>query len=192
MTRHVSLKVSPAEDVPLSPSSPLPSVAGEEDLLRQFPMVWREDYSVGVPVLDRDHQRLLQLLNALAEAARGPCHCAAVSPALTSLRRYVEVHFEREERLLNMAQSPAFTEHLAQHRDFEQTVLDLEAHYAASADRVTLMSVLRFVRDWLIDHILHVDQGYRPFSDGVPVPSADHDLAVEFFTLPASTKDCQC
>lgn len=122
---------------------------------------WKDSYSVGHPSLDHDHQRLGQIINALYDAVHQNSAPQGISQILTALRRYVENHFAREERLLQAINYPDYEHHIVSHRRIEQTLADFENLYATSPEGVDAVALLDFLKRWLLTHILKDDMHYR-------------------------------
>jgi hemerythrin len=123
---------------------------------------WSEDLSVGVPVLDGHHQRLLELLNALFEAIRGPNSQETVGTVLGELADYTHYHFNEEERLLEQANFPNLAGHIKLHRAMTAKVDHLREEYRQDPRTVYAAELFEFLSDWLVRHIKSEDATYRP------------------------------
>jgi len=65
------------------------------------PIQWSEKFSVGVRVLDQQHQQLIKLLNLLI-ATQGTINTRSetISDTLIAMTRYAQAHFQAEEKLM--------------------------------------------------------------------------------------------
>lgn len=131
---------------------------------------WKPEYSVCHPALDHDHRILVSLINQLHEAIEEGQPARAVGRTLTSLRRYVETHFAREESILAACGYPDLEAHAEGHRALEATVEDIEALHARAPEEVDAAEVLEFLRRWLVDHILRADMRYAPLVSAAAPP----------------------
>ncbi|MCL6546406.1 MAG: hemerythrin domain-containing protein [Bryobacteraceae bacterium] len=61
---------------------------------------WQEAYSVKVPELDQQHQRLVGMLNRLHDALRAGGDPAVAQKVVEELVLYTQHHFAAEERLM--------------------------------------------------------------------------------------------
>lgn len=117
---------------------------------------WRNDYRVGVAVVDAEHRFLFSLINAFHDAyASGQC-ARDLSIVLTRLVAYAEQHFQHEEALMQREHYPRLAHHKLQHEKLYATIYELNEKLAAelvSVDRETM----RLLRHWLVDHILQED-----------------------------------
>lgn len=124
------------------------------------PLQWKDDYSVGVEVLDRQHRGLIQLINRLGS---DETTADTITRVFEELEAYTKEHFAHEEALMKAADYGDFKAHRQQHKAFEQW---LSAVRQSSSMGVTSPSLLietidAFLRDWLVNHILSSDMAYK-------------------------------
>ncbi len=120
---------------------------------------WKDEYSVGIEVIDNDHKRLLNLINQLETAAHYQTDATFEKEALDALVDYTKTHFTREEGLMEQYDYPQFEVHKKEH----ETMIAAVNEYLAAYERDrqgTIESMINFLRDWLIKHINGSDQGY--------------------------------
>ena len=70
-------------------------------------MDWTDEFSVGIPEIDADHQQLLKLLNDLHEAVETKAGDEVLEKVLDALLLYVSYHFAHEEGLFLRTKYPA-------------------------------------------------------------------------------------
>lgn len=120
---------------------------------------WNQTYSVGVAEFDRQHQRWIDLLNALHDALSKGQGTSVVGPVLEDAIDYTKTHFAAEERLMKQHGFPGFAEHKSIHDRFIRQIEELrQAHGTVAA--IKAMTVLR---EWLVQHISAKDKSYGPF-----------------------------
>ncbi len=124
---------------------------------------WTEKMSVGVDTLDRDHQRLVGLLNQLDAEARNQRDPATLEAILDDLIQYTEYHFAAEEQLMRLARYPDYEKHCEQHQTLRNQVLDFRRQVHEDPQAISIFQVFQFLSDWLMRHILQEDQRYRPY-----------------------------
>lgn len=128
------------------------------DTVQIFP--WNENLETGLPQIDEQHRRLVQLLNLLA----GHVAYRADLPTLTSifddLAQYAVYHFTSEEAVWHkfLPGDAWETEHTAMHRDFVAEVQRLRAEAVSKATEEVVEDVLAFLCHWLAFHILDSDK----------------------------------
>jgi len=123
-------------------------------------IVWKEQYSVGVPELDEQHKGLIALINRLTEEDRS---VAMVVHVVDALDQYVTEHFRAEEALMRAHRYQDLEHHIDEHRAFEEWLHAVQQayRYGGSAD-LFADTVDAFLRHWLINHILESDMAYKP------------------------------
>ena len=122
---------------------------------------WKPEYAVGVPDIDRQHQRLVSLINRLHGEMKRGAPKEALEGVLRSLVDYTRTHFRDEERAMEQARYPGLAGHRREHEELTRTILRFQDDLQAG--RVALsIQLLNFLKAWLRDHILKSDQAYAP------------------------------
>lgn len=137
-------------------------------------IAWDDAMSVGVPVLDADHQRLIRLLNAYVEALENDEGLMVTDSIFAALGDYVQSHFAREEEILAEAGYADLEAHKQAHRDLEARFAALRDSYVLNPDKRAEKAVEDFLIDWLTSHILKTDMRYK---DVVAKVAAAHPVA---------------
>ncbi len=126
--------------------------------------IWKPEYSVGHPEIDRQHKYLFELWIMLDSMKNQPDNRLSLEQALLSLFDYVEIHFSNEEEYL--ATHPKIEQHKTIHADFiAQANTFMEDFHKQTLD---LHTVVDFLLDWLIHHIMETDIRY--FNDLKKIP----------------------
>ena len=120
---------------------------------------WNEKYSVDIKSIDIDHQTLLDLINQLFEAMRHGKAKDILSEILTKLIAYTKTHFKREEMLFSSTGYPNYQEHKIQHDQFIEKINTLKKQFDAGNQQISV-ELIKFLTDWLINHILISDKKY--------------------------------
>ncbi|MDR3750919.1 MAG: bacteriohemerythrin [Terracidiphilus sp.] len=125
-------------------------------------MTWSEKYSVGVRALDEQHTGLIQTLNDLHTAMLKGQGQSLTAPMLRKLVEYTQKHFAAEESMLASTRYPGLAGHRDKHRELSKQVEDYVARFEKG--EITLnLSLMDFLRDWLINHIQKTDKEYGPW-----------------------------
>ena len=119
---------------------------------------WTEAMSVGIPPLDKDHQKLIRMINDLDHAA--PDFMELFNAVLD----YTNGHFEREEAHLEAIGYPGLDGHRDQHDDFADQVSAMLKQYRADGFTDTDQRVADFLWTWLKGHILIEDLKYAAWA----------------------------
>jgi hemerythrin len=123
---------------------------------------WSKDLAVGHPIIDSDHQMLVNIANDLAHAAETGASTEATGMALGRLVQYIATHFRREEALFMDSHYPNKEKHLKNHQVIENLVQKFQTRYAEDPASVDLSQLLDFLKEWLVQHIGKMDKGYAP------------------------------
>lgn len=126
---------------------------------------WKEDYSVGIKVLDDDHKKLINLLNQFKTAYDYHTSDDFEQQALKSLIDYTKFHFKREEELLQLHNYPDYEEHKKQHELMIAEVESFIDKYNQQGHEA-LDEVSDFLTAWLVNHINGTDKQYSGFLNG--------------------------
>jgi methyl-accepting chemotaxis protein len=119
-------------------------------------MVWNREIETGVPQIDDDHRRLVELMNRThAQMAQGqvPVDAAAVLNAFAEL---MESHFVREEELMNASTFP----HAAAHQRMHRAMLDQLADLRRMVDRkdaAAAREIVKHLAAYLRNHMSEAD-----------------------------------
>jgi hemerythrin len=127
---------------------------------------WSDEYSVGIRMIDYDHRGLFEVMNDLQDAVEHRHGDAEIGHTITYLVRYVQAHFEREERLMGEYGYPHLADHKNNHRKLAREVFAVQKLYETDHNLVDLGKLIEFLRGWLIRHILGTDMDYAPYLRG--------------------------
>ena len=125
-------------------------------------ITWKDEYSVGIPILDSQHKHLITLINALNDAMKSGRGKDVLGEILAETVKYTKTHFLCEEQLMRMHSYPDLTAHLAEHQALTAKALDLQKSFATGAMTLSV-GVMEFLSDWLRNNILGSDMKYSPF-----------------------------
>ena len=128
-------------------------------------MPWTASFENGVSEFDKQHHRLVDLVNELYKAMKTGRGNDVVVKVLDELVDYTATHFAAEERLMVEHKYPDYDSHIVIHREFVATVVDFQKKFKAGEATLSL-DLLEFLKDWLIGHIKGVDRKYGPFFNG--------------------------
>jgi hemerythrin len=126
---------------------------------------WSEAFEVGIPEVDEQHKKLVAIVNALHEAMRKGQAREILGKALDEVVDYTVYHFATEERLFAEKEYPRAVAHKHLHDELTATAKKLRAD-VASGKSVISHEVMRFLRDWLQQHILSEDKQFGRFVNG--------------------------
>jgi len=126
--------------------------------------VWTDTLSVGVDVIDEDHQaffRIAELLHVVlgdGELAQD----SLIESVLNVLGEYVIGHFWREESALLRTGYAAFPDHATGHRAFGEELANIRLAYQ-KGDKSAAQILPKLVSNWIYKHILVEDVQYKGY-----------------------------
>ncbi len=123
---------------------------------------WSDVLSVGNAQIDDQHRILVDTINQLASAESLNNH-HVVSMIIDELLSYAAFHFNFEEKLMAESNYPYLPEHIEMHKHFVNWVNDFRDDYVTYGKRALGEPVLKFLKDWLTQHILEEDKRYSAF-----------------------------
>ena len=117
-------------------------------------LVWKDEFSVGVPAFDADHKDLLDIINTLHDQAESGASVTALAATCDTLVAHTVAHFDHEEAQFDGY--PRAGEHRRMHQKLVERVLafrrDITSGNAADGTRL--------VTDWLAHHITGEDKSF--------------------------------
>lgn len=124
-------------------------------------LTWTAAYQSGITGIDRQHQKLFDLINRFCDAL-GHGHGAEVLQGiLEELKDYAGYHFQTEESAMAQSHYPQLAAHQLQHQVFIERISTWQAAPQASLE--TGLELLNFLGNWLIVHIKSQDLDYVPW-----------------------------
>lgn len=120
--------------------------------------VWSRKYQVGIVKVDKQHKRLVDLINTLARKMEDDSDPSLLMQVFDELASYAAYHFKAEEGLMQEWQvDPVFEKgHRDSHASFIREVSRARLAAREHPQQVTTRT-LTFLSRWLILHILGTD-----------------------------------
>ena len=125
-------------------------------------MKWDESFSVQNTEMDKQHQKLFELLNNLNQAMEKGKGRETLPEIFNDLVQYTRVHFSAEETLLQKHNYPDLSIQKQQHQVLIAQISKLQEKFS-SGDFSSSLETRDFLNHWLIDHIKGHDQKYGFF-----------------------------
>jgi len=111
-----------------------------------------ETPSIGVAVLDHQHQELAERAKALYEAVETGKPRGLVLARLTGFYNQMRSHFASEEQILRLHKCPDFARHKGAHEGLVE-LLSLVRQQVASGGRDLNLGLVELMKLWLLEHI---------------------------------------
>lgn len=120
-------------------------------------ILWTQDLSTGIDVLDNQHKRIVDYINQLGESIKRH-NCDTVGTVLNELVDYTISHFAFEESLQEEAGYQYAKPHKAVHEVFIKRVAKFQEKHAAGEDVAPQLHAM--LSTWLVHHIKRDDMAY--------------------------------
>ena len=125
-------------------------------------IVWSEEYSVGVKELDAQHQKIIELINMLADSSEGEGDLKSIAYVVNEMHSYIIDHFSTEERMLKKKKYPGLKAQRASHdafiKEFSYICLEVSRDRSGAVKRLT-----EYLGNWWSSHILEEDMQYKGY-----------------------------
>jgi len=118
---------------------------------------WDDSYSVGQNTVDDQHKTLVSLINELHEAMTLGKSKQIMNKVLQNLLDYTVSHFSTEEKYMIKYNYEWYLPHKSEHRKFIDQVANFQKGYN-EGKMVLSLDVMKFLKDWLVNHILKTDK----------------------------------
>ena len=121
---------------------------------------WSSKYTVGVKILDYDHQELFATINELRQAMEESNETNVIGSLISRLQKYAMEHFQREEHILSEYGFSSLAAHRRKHLGFMRLVYAIRHIHKNCPEKLSYKKLLRFLERWLTHHIMVEDMQY--------------------------------
>lgn len=125
-------------------------------------LTWSNQYSIGNEQIDAEHQELFRLINSFHSLWQEKQNRPTIARLLNLLVAYADTHFQHEESIMAAAGFPKLDEHAKIHEAMIDKIFQLQQSYEDGNLHLE-MDTMKFVKAWLIEHILENDYQLRDF-----------------------------
>ena len=122
---------------------------------------WRDSYETGVAEMDNEHREIIEIINQLYEMLREKKSYSELENIYNRLLDYTKNHFAHEENLMEEAKYPGLERQRKAHAMFIAELEKMEKDLLSAEESVAPV-VYKFLREWLLKHIVEVDKEYGP------------------------------
>lgn len=123
---------------------------------------WRNEYNIGVELIDSQHQTLVNMINQLGTAREEGRARDVLKDILVGIVDYTNFHFSAEENHMTEKHYPLLSVHKSQHKVLINQVIKILKDYKTGKTNIS-DELLKVLQNWLIKHILDHDHQYGNF-----------------------------
>jgi len=121
----------------------------------QIFIVWKPEFTLGIPIIDEQHRGIVSSINSLHYAMQHNIGEAMLHPIIGMVKEYTRIHFHIEEDFLRKDGFPDLAYHQDLHRELTDTLALVEVVSLKENDPHQFMDFLRL---WWIEHICNKDR----------------------------------
>lgn len=123
---------------------------------------WTDELNTGVPEMDKQHRKLVDILNRFYDVIEKGEREEAISELLKGAEEYTIFHFESEERFMEEIGFPELEAHRRAHQNLVNEVRSAKEKYA-QGDKKAVRDLVAFLISWLYTHIAKTDRKYGDY-----------------------------
>jgi hemerythrin len=120
---------------------------------------WKDSFCVGIEELDQQHRSFLECLNECHAQVSTGKRAGIDADLLKRLKTYAAEHFVVEEEMMRLFGYTGIGVQGQQHLYFTAQIAELETALARGSEP-SARSVLTFLRDWFLEHVLSEDKKF--------------------------------
>jgi len=124
-------------------------------------LVWKNDYSIGVELIDVQHKHLFEIGNSAYELLKSDLSINKydkIVQIIEDLRQYTKFHFLTEEEYMLKIGYPDYLDQKAEHDSFVKKIDLVILNNIDKNQEKYLEEILSFIFDWILSHILQKDK----------------------------------
>lgn len=129
-------------------------------------LTWKEEYSVGVRIIDNEHKQLIAMINKAYDSVENMEEEKVVVELVEEMRKYAMTHFATEEKLMALHGYPQAEEQKKEHNEFMITAASSDNLLGNGSNNVEPTKIFKYLTDWLRNHILGTDKKLGNFLNG--------------------------
>jgi hemerythrin len=123
---------------------------------------WEPSLSVKIDSIDNQHKKLIELISDFYKQVNSRSNEEIISQLISGMKEYTIMHFQTEEKYMELFNYPGFIPHKKEHDEFVSKVSDLEERF--NAGKVILsFEITDFLKKWIQNHIMGMDMLYSNF-----------------------------
>jgi hemerythrin len=119
---------------------------------------WQQEYITGNSQVDRQHQHIFEIVNALHDAVVTGKSVDILHEILEFLTNHTIEHFQTEESLMMAVDYPDYNRHKQTHDHLLCKVDNLLLKFRDRNTEVITIEITQFLTEWLTHHIKGEDQ----------------------------------
>ena len=120
-----------------------------------------EQFMTGIPLIDKEHKELFRIINEVQDLVSNDSvkdKFDEILSLLEQLTEYAATHFKDEEEYMSSINYAGLEEQKREHEAFVSKIDEMDIINIDSDQQGTLEEILKFLAEWLVNHILNSDK----------------------------------
>lgn len=126
-------------------------------------LVWDDRFSVKNDKLDKQHKKIVNIINDLYRAIQNGKSCETLARILIQLNSYTDLHLAFEETLMELKKYPEIETHKKAHKRFVEKAEEIRKKDNGENTNTMCWELLSFLKDWWAGHVIGFDRKYIPY-----------------------------
>jgi len=127
---------------------------------------WQDEFRIGIPSIDHEHQELIALINALHDRLSGDATAEEVSAFLGEVDAQIAAHFALEEWTMRELAYDQYEDHKADHDRLLEQIRDIADAFEAGVYKDYSGRLGYHLRHWFSEHFRTRDARLHRFVAG--------------------------
>jgi hemerythrin len=124
-------------------------------------MQWKDEFKIGIPVIDAQHKQLFFYNNEFNNALTKGLKPSIIDNLLTQLGFYITRHFTMEEQYMVESSYPDLPAHILAHQSFTKRFAEIQEDFEQNGLSPAIVHVIQNELSlWIKNHVLGLDQAF--------------------------------
>lgn len=123
--------------------------------------IFKDEYRTGIDRIDAEHRKLFEIADRVYEILMDefiPDKYDYIVEIINELKDYAVYHFANEEKYMADIGYKKLFSHKVEHHDFIEKLNEYDLSIIDENQKETILGLLDFLNNWLVDHILKNDK----------------------------------
>jgi len=113
---------------------------------------WQDDFRIGIPSIDYEHQELIELINALHAGLSGDATAEEINRFLGEVDSQIAAHFALEEWMMRELKYDDYAAHKADHENLLEQIRDIADAFEAGVYMDYSSRLADHLKHWFSEH----------------------------------------
>ena len=125
---------------------------------------WQDEFKIGIPSIDHEHQELIALINALHAGLSGDATAEEISRFLGEVDTQIGAHFALEEWTMRELGYDQYADHKADHEKLLDQIRDIADAFDAGVYMDYSGRLAHHLKQWFSEHFRTKDARLHRFT----------------------------